>query len=249
MTRRGLIFAFCFLSVLTCSFRARADIEPIEAVIAALGDVYEGFEEKVTKAKSLIESTQQLAAQVKSAADEAKATVEKGKQMYESAKEKAEAIKAKAQAAVDAVKNRDINALKSGLSNLEFTAFKGTFDGKQDENEMADTVLKTLVRKKGNDSIANQKVLSKAINEKNGRDISNLYAKSTVMRQKLAAEKDQMHNPKSVEEALDLCQKVKLRTMQRQNEISSMENSLARFVHTRAIENVSGSYEEGGNNE
>lgn len=249
MKKCGLTFAFCFLLSLMCSFKARADIEPIEAVIAALGDVYEGFEEKVTKAKSLIESAEQLAAQVKSAADEAKATVEKGKQMYNDAKEKAEAIKAKAQAAVDAVKNRDINALKSGLSNLEFAAFKGTFDGKQDDNEMADTVLETLVRKKGNDSIANQKVLSKAINEKNGQDIANLYAKAMVMRQMLAAEKDEMHNPQSVEEALDLSQKVELRTMQRQNEVSSMDNSLARFIHTRAIENVSGSYAEGGNNE
>ena len=69
------------------------------------------------------------------------------------------------------------------------------------------------------------------------------------MRQTLAAEKDELHNPESVEEALDLCQKVKLRTMQRQNDISSMENGLARFIHMRAIENVSGSYEEGEKNE
>lgn len=249
MKKHGLIFAFSFILALTCSFKAKADIEAIQAVITALGDVYQGFQEQVTKAKSLYESTQQLASQVKSAADEVKSTVEKGKQMYSDAKEKAEAIKSKVQGAVDAIKNRDINALKSGLSNMEFSAFKDTFNGKQDDSEMADTILENLVRKKGNDSIANQKALSKAINQRNGLDIANLFAKSTVMRQKLSDETGSFHNPQSVDEALDLCQKVQLRTMQRQNEISSMENSLARFIHMRAIENVGGSYEEGEKNE
>lgn len=245
MKKHGLIFAFSFIFALTCSFKAKADIEAIQAMITALGDVYEGFQEQVTKAKSLYESTQQLASQVKSAADEVKSTVE----MYTDAKEKAEAIKSKVQGAVDAIKNKDTDALTSGLSNMEFSAFKSTFNGKQDDSEMADTILETLVRKKGNDSIANQKVLSKAINQKNGLDIANLYADSMVMRQKLSEEKTEIHNPQAVDEALDLCQKVQLRTMQRQNDISAMKNGSARVIHMHAIENVGGSYEEGEKNE
>lgn len=252
MKKRGLIFAFCLLLTITFSFRARADIEAIQAVITGLGDVYEGVQEQITKAKSLYESGQQLASQVKKYADEAKATVEKGKQMYESAKEKAAAIKEKAEKTVEAIKNKDVNALKSGLSKMDFSAFKSTFDGTKADGEMAETVMDTLVRKKGKDSIANQKALSKAINQKNGLDISNLYAQAMVARQNIRDEKDDLKNPTTMDEALELTQKVQLRAMQRQNGITQLEDGVARFVHTRAMENVSGNYEkeeEGEKNE
>ena len=249
MKKRGLIFAFCLLFALTYSFKAKADIEAIQAVITALGDVVEGAKEKLEKAKSLYESGQQLASQVKKYADEAKATIEKGKQMYNSAKEKAEAIKAKATGLADAIKNRDIGALRGGLENMEFSSLKGTFDGSHDDDEMAEAVLDTLVRKKGKDSIATQKALSKAINEKNGLDMAGVYGKTTVLRQDLAKEKDDFQNPQSVDEAIELCQKVLLRSMERRNKIAEMEGTVAKFRHTRAMESVSGDYEEGNKNE
>ena len=256
MKRRGTIFVFCLFIALTCSFKARADIEAIQAVITALGDVVEGAKEQVQKVQSLYESGQQLASQAKKYADEAKETIDKGKKMYADAKEKAEAIKAKAQdiktkaeGMIDAVKNKDVNALQSGFSGLEFSSLKSTFDGSHDDDEMAEDVLDTLVRKKGKDSIASQKALSEAINKKNGLDVANFYAKSTVLRQNLMKEKDDFKNPQSVDEAIELCQKVQLRSMQRQNEITALEGSVAKFHHTHAMEGVSGDYQEGDQNE
>lgn len=248
MKRRGLTFVLCLLLSLTFSFQAKADIEALQAIITALGDVYEGVQEQVTKVKSLYESGQQLVAQVKDAANEAKATVEKGKQMYASAKEKAEAIKAKAEGVVDAIKNKDVNALRSA-ANMEFAGLKGTFNGTKDDDEMAEAVLDTLVRKRGKDSISTQNALSKAINQKNGTDIANLFGQSTIVRQNLVQEKDDIQNPTTVEEANDLVQKVELRTMERMNRISAMEGGITRFQHTRAMENVTGSYEGGEKNE
>jgi len=248
MRKQGLTFVFCLLLSLMFSFQAKADIEALQAVITALGDVYEGVQEQVTKVKSLYESGQQLAAQVKQVADEAQATVEKGKQMYESAREKAEAIKAKAQGVVDAIKNKDVDVLRSA-ANMEFASLKGTFDGTKDDDEMAEAVMDALVRKRGKDSISTQKALSKAINQKNGTDIANLFGQSIMFRQDLSREKDDIKNPTTVEEANDLTQKVQLRTMERMNRISAMEGGIARFQHTRAMENVTGSYEEGEKNE
>lgn len=255
MKKHGLTFVFCLFLSFMLSLEARADIEAIQAMITQC-DVFQGFQEYVIKGKSLIESVKQLEAQVKQTVDEvkgsveeAKATVEKGKQAIESAKEKAEAIKAKAQGIVDAIKNKDVNGLKSGLSSLDFSAFKYTFNGKQNDNEMSDTVLNTLVRQKGSDSISNQEELSKAINKKNGMDIAKLYAQGMVTRQNIKQEKDELKNPETIEESLDLCQKAQISLMKRQNEISGMEGNNARFIHTRAMENVGGSYEKGAQNE
>lgn len=255
MNKRGLTFVFCLFFTFMLSLEARADIESIQFLITQC-DVFEGAQEQILKLKSLYESGQQLAAQVKQtvdevkgAVDEVKSTVEKGKQTIESVKEKAEAIVAQTNGIVDAIKNKDINALKSGLSSLDFSAFKYTFNGKQNDSEMSDTILKTLVRQKGNDSISNQEELSRAINQKNGMDIANLYGQAMATRQNIRQEKDDIKNPETMEEALELCQKVQVRLMKRQNEISNMEGNNARFIHTRAMENVGGSYEKGAQNE
>ena len=249
MRNRSLIFAFCLLFVFNFSLKARADIEGIQAVITALGDVVEGFKEQAEKAQSLYESGQQLASQVKQYADEAKATVEKGRQMYADAKEKAEAIKAKANGAIEAIKNKDINALQSGISNMEFSALKDTYDGSHTDGEMAEAILDTLVRQRGNESIANQKLLSESINKRNGLGVANVYAKSMILRQELAKEKDELKNPQSVDEAISLYQQTVLQSAKRTNTTMQMSGEISKFHHTLAIESVAGDYQGGSANE
>lgn len=249
MKRRFWTFAFCLLSGLMLSFQARADIEALQALITGFGDVKEGAEEKILTLKSKYESFQQLVSQVKKAANEAKETIDKGKQAYASVEEKAKAIRAQAENVVDAIKNKDISALGSNFSNKEFAGLKNTFNGTKDDDEMADAVLDTLVRKRGSNSISVQKALSAAINLKNCSDIADLFAKSMMTRQNLAAEKDDVKDPQTVEEAIELTQKTNLDTMRRQDNISLMNDGVARFKHTRALETVTGSYEKEENNE
>ena len=70
-----------------------------------------------------------------------------------------------------------------------------------------------------------------------------------MTRQNLAAEKDDVKDPQTVEEAIELTQKTNLDTMRRQDNISLMNDGVARFKHTRALETVTGSYEKEENNE
>ena len=243
MKKHGVIFVFCLFSALTYSFRAWADIEAIQAVITYLGDVVEDGKAKIEDLKSLYESGQQLASQAKKYVDDGKAMVQKGKQTYNSIKEKAEAIQGKATALAEAVKNGDMSTITSGLSNMEFSNLKNAFDGSHADDEMADAVLDTLVRKKGENSIANEEVLKKAINKQTGLAIANVYAKSMILRHDLLKEEDEFHNPQSVDEAMDLCQKKQLQMMERQNRIMDLQGSTAKFHHTRAVGDIKGDYE------
>lgn len=243
MRKNGLIFVFCLFSALIFSGRAKADIEALQAVITALGDVVQGAQEHILKAKSMYESGQQLASQAKKCVSEVRNTVEQGKKTYEDAKAKAKAIKDRVNNATEIFKSGDLGELKSKLASKEFSSLNGMFDGKHDEDETADQVLETMVRKKGDDSIANQNALTRAINEKLGDNMANLFGKSMVMRQNLVNEEDNPQNPESVDEAIGLSQKMQLQSMRRFNEILSMEASISRFYHSMAIGNIVGDYE------
>ena len=251
MKKHGLTFGVMICMAMICSTPARADIEAIQAVITALGDVVEGAQEQITKAKSLIENVQQLSTQAKKFASDAKQLVDEGKKTVESvktgiegAKAKAEEIKNKATAFVDGVKSGDLGAIKENLGNVEFAKFNDVFDGTKIDDEMADAVLDVMTRKKGDDSIESQKELSKAINQKNGIDMANMFAKTIVLRQTLRDESDEFENPTSVDEAIKLAQEAQLSAMKRCKEILNMEATTYRFDHTQAIQSIRNDYGE-----
>lgn len=251
MKRCGLTFGIVMCAAMVCSSPARADIEAIQAVITALGDVVQGAQEQITKAKSLIENVQQLSTQAKKFASDAKQMVDEGKKAVETvksgvqtAKEKAEEIKNKATAFVDNVKSGDLGAIKESVGNIEFAKFNNVFDGTKMDDEMADAVIDVMTRTRGDDSIESQKQLSKAINQKNGMDMANMYAKTLVMRQTLRDESDEFANPTSVDEAIKLAEEAQLSAMKRRKEILNMEATTSRFDHTQAIQSLRNDYGE-----
>ena len=103
------------------------------------------------------------------------------------------------------------------------------------------------MRKRGDDSIANQKAVSDAINKKNGVDMANMFGKTLVMRQQLKNEKDDFKNPESVDEAINLLQEKQMSVIERKKEILNMEANISRIKHTQALQNVEGEYVEGKN--
>ena len=254
MKKRGLTFAFLISFGVLFATEARADIEAIQTVITALGDVVEGAKEQIEKAKSMIESAQQLAAQAKKfkkdvedTVNQAKGAVEKVKSEVKTAQEKAQAIKDRVNGLVNAAKTGDLNGLRSEVSSMEFASLNNIFDGTRPDDEMAEAVLDNMVRKRGDDSIANQKAVSDAINKKNGVDMANMFGKTLVMRQQLKNEKDDFKNPESVDEAINLLQEKQMSVIERKKEILNMEANISRIKHTQALQNVEGEYVEGKN--
>ena len=250
MMKRVLII-FSFVGLMFSAHSARADIEALEAVITAVGDVVASAKDQVVKAQDMIESMEQLKTQVKSAVNDVKKTVNDVKGVVDEAKNTVDAVKEKAQGIVDevnntltAVQNKDFGALKDKVSNLELAGLNGTFDGTKDDEDMAEAVMENMVRKKGEDSIANQKALSQAINQKNGIDMTNMFAKAMVLRQNLLEETDETENPETIDEAVSLAQQEKLSAMRRRNKILNMEATISRFRHAQEMENIQGDYEE-----
>ncbi|HCU58986.1 MAG TPA: hypothetical protein DIC64_03295 [Alphaproteobacteria bacterium] len=254
MKIRGLIFAFFVMFGLFFASNAKADIEAIQAAITLLGDVYEGAQEQIIKAKSLIESAKQLGTQVKKfkkdaedTINQAKGAVEKVQSEVKTVQEKVQNIKDKAIGLADAAKKGDLNGLKSQASSMEFASLNNVFDGTKADDEMAEAVLDNMVRKKGDNSIENQKAISDAINMKNGIDMANMFGKTLVLRQQLRNEKDDFQNPESIDEAINLFQEKQISAMKRRREILNMESTIARFHHTRALQSVEGEYAEDKN--
>lgn len=249
--RYSLIFVLLLMSSLFLSSEAKADIEALQAVITTVGDVVEGAKEQITKAKSFIESAQQLETQAKKFAKDAQNTVNQAKdainqtkKAVKTAQQKADEIKSRVDDAVNKVKETDLGDLKSNLSSVEFASLNEVLDGTKPDDEAAEAVLDNLVRKKGNDSIENQRALTKAINRKSGQDMSNMYGRVLVLRQKIKNEKDDFQNPQSIDEAIELSQKAQMSSMKRRRDVLNMEANVSRFNHMRLIQNVEGSYGE-----
>lgn len=243
MKSRVTFIALTVLSML-CAKPAKADIEAIQAIITYVGDVVQNAKEQVIKAKSLIESTQQLATQTKKMVSDAKQTVKQVGDGVKSAQTKVQEIKGKVDSTINMVKSGD---LKGALQNAEFIKLKGTFDGTKIDDEMAENVMETLVRKKGDDSIANQKALNKALNLKQGIDMANMFGEVLVLRQNLRDEEDNPQNPESIDEAIDLSQESAMEALERQNKILLMKAQLATYSHTFGIQSLEGESEGEGN--
>ncbi|MBR2299134.1 MAG: hypothetical protein IJ870_00990 [Alphaproteobacteria bacterium] len=254
MKKGGLTFAVVMMLSVVSATKAWADIEALQALITKYGDVVEGHEQQILKAQSFIESTQQLATQAKrfktdveNVVKEAEKTLSAAQSAVKTATQKAQEIKDKVNNVVNVVnaaKEGDLNGLKTGISSMDFASLNKFFDGTKEDDEMADAVLENMVRKKGDNSIENQKALSNAINKKNGVDMANMYGKSIVTRKVLRGEKDDFKNPQSVDEAIELFQEKQMSVMKRKREIRNMESTIKRFHHTHALQNVEGEYEE-----
>ncbi len=243
MKHKGPFIALTAL-LMVCAKPARADFEAIQAIITYLGDVVQNAKEQVIKAKSLIESAQQLSTQTKKMVSDAKGTVKKVGDEVKSAKAKAQEIKDKVSNTINMAKSGD---LKGALQNTEFIKLKGVFDGTKIDDEMADAVMDTLVRKKGDDSIANQKALNKALNLKQGIDMANMFGEVLVLRQDLKAEEDDPQNPESIDEAVDLSQESAVKSLERQNKVLLMKAQMATYGHTFDIQSLEGGQEGDGN--
>ena len=213
---------------------AKADIEAVQAIITYVGDVAQNAKEQVLKAKSMIESAQQLAVQTKKIASDAKKTIKDAEGVVKqvqsevkTAQEKVQAIKDKVNGTINAVQSGDI---KNVLPKVEFAKLNGVFDGTKIDDEMAEAVMDTLVRKKGGDSIANQKALNKALNLKQGTDMANMFADVVVLRQEIVQEEDEVQNPDNIEDAIDLAQKSMTKNLERQRQILLFNSQITEYT-------------------
>jgi len=227
---RKCCLIFAFLILFSGTFEARADFEVIQETVSGAVEVPKAAESMIMKEKAMEENANQLKSRLKKAAD-------KVKKAANSIKDGVANIKNKITGLVSAAKTGDLEGLAAGG---EFAALNETFDGSKSDEEMGDNVLDSLVRKKGENSIGNAQVVSKAINQKNGRDIADMYGDAFTQRLELKQVKDEYENPESIDDAVSLYQQEKLDYMRRMNAIARLNNKLARVKHTRAIENVQG---------
>ena len=233
MMRKSRFIILAVFMVFSAS-PAKADIEAVQAIITYVGDVAQNAKEQVLKAKSMIESAQQLAVQTKKIASDAKKTIKDAEGVVKqvqsevkTAQEKVQAIKDKVNGTINAVQSGDI---KNVLPKVEFAKLNGVFDGTKIDDEMAEAVMDTLVRKKGGDSIANQKALNKALNLKQGTDMANMFADVVVLRQEIVQEEDEVQNPDNIEDAIDLAQKSMTKNLERQRQILLFNSQITEYT-------------------
>ncbi len=250
MMRKGWFIILAVFMVFSAS-PAKADIEAVQAIITYVGDVAQNAKEQVLKAKSMIESAQQLAVQTKKIASDAKKTIKDAEGVVKqvqsevkTAQEKVQAIKDKVNGTINAVQSGDI---KNVLPKVEFVKLNGVFDGTKIDDEMAEAVMDTLVRKKGGDSIANQKALNKALNLKQGTDMANMFADVVVLRQEIVQEEDEVQNPDNIEDAIDLAQKSMTKNLERQRQILLFNSQITEYNHTYGIQALQGEKKEAEN--
>ena len=250
MMRKGW---FIILTAFAAFFAspAKADIEAVQAIITYVGDVVQNAKEQVIKAKSMIESAQQLATQTKKIASDAKKTIKDAQGVVKqvqgevkTAQEKVQAIKDKVNNTINAVQSGDI---KNVLPKVEFTKLNGVFDGTKIDDEMAEAVMDTLVRKKGEDSIANQKALNKALNLKQGTDMANMFADVVVLRQESVQEEDDPQNPDNIEDAVSLAQESMMKNLERERQILLLNSQITEYNHTYGVQALQGEKEEANN--
>jgi len=242
--KRCLIYAFVVMSLMISGREARADIEALQGVLTVVGDLVASIKEEVVRAKGLITKGKELATQCKKMAKDVQNTVDQAKRVVKTAEEKVQEIKNTVDAIRSAAESKDVKGLKSSLESIEFAGLNKVLGGKETDEERAEAVLDSMVRKRGNDSIENQKQLSAAINRKNGRDMADLFAKTIIVRQNLLEEEDDPKNPQAIDEAFEFSQKTGVDTLKKGQDILNMQATIRRFHNTQAMQNIEGGYGE-----
>jgi|GEM_PF-6422064 len=222
------------------TFEVKADMEAVEET-ERKATFMESVKEKVSAAKK-------AGAAVKATEAQAKGLLNKAKGQFDSAKEAIEDTVKRTMATVEAIKSGDIMGV---LQNLELSGIKGLFDGSKVTTEQEDAVLETMTREKGDNSIENQKKLTKVLNQKEGIEVANAYAKAFVMRQKLAQESDEIEEPEDILTAQKLAQEAQIASIKRYRENILLEATFQEYRMSTAMSGMvrSSAEDEGGQDE
>ena len=219
------VFIISFVYGLCLVSTARADIEAINGLMDNMTGV-ETIKSAVQQAQSLQDTVESVKAQAGDMVNSVTSTIDSAKNAVTSAV-------------------GSVTDLASGAQNLEFGGLQGAFDGSKSPNDQEDAVLDTLVRKKGEDSIAAQKELSKALNMKAGKELEGIYAHALAMRVQIQGETDDVQNPESMPVAVSLAQDEAIKAIKRRNQIVLLEAMNLAFRASRALSSI----EDGGDDE
>ena len=209
---KNRILKYGFLFVLLSVVPARADIEALLEGLEQI-TVFESENETLQTIESLYNKAEEL----KKQASEYKNKAEK---MYHSAQDAANKGIDAVNKASEMVKTGDI---KGAIQNMDFAPLQGMFDGSKGPAEEEEAVYKEMVREEGDHSIENQRELEKAINEKEGIEMADTFAKAIVMRKNIEEETDELENPQTEDEALSLAQDEYIRSIKRRNRMVALE--------------------------
>jgi len=220
-------FFACFSLTILFAFKVQADIELLQPFIF-LGENIIEYKDVLEQVQGAKQDLEQLHAQVSSTISSAEGTVK-------SAKEKAETIIKKAQDISQAVKEGDAEGV---VASLELSGLKGMFDGTKGAYETEDKIREVMVRQSGDHSIENQKALSKTLNEKEGKDMTNLFAEALVERQNIMKEKDKLGTPQSIDAAINLSQEQEVYSLSRLRKMAKYDAVYEEYLLTKSVESI-----------
>ena len=222
------------------TFEVKADMEPVEKIERELT--------KIESSKEQVAAVKKAESAVKATETQAKGLFNEAKGQFDSAKSAIEDTAKQVKATVEAIKSGDI---MGALQNVELSGIKGLFDGSKVTTEQEDAVLETMTREKGDNSIENQKKLAKVLNEKEGIEVANAFAKALVTRQKLAQESDEIENPEDMLTAQKLAQEAQIASIKRYRENVLLEATLQEYRMSTALSGTvrSSAEDEGGQDE
>lgn len=152
---------------------------------------------------------------------------------------------------IDGIKNMATNPA-SLVSTSVLGGMKDKIDGSVTEDVGIENVKSTYNRTYGElNNITKAKKLRASINKEQGESLARLYARTLVMRQDLAAEKDPDYALDTISDALTASGAMQLQSLRRWNKILEMQAYINNYKNAVAIQNFVNKNEdtEGGANE
>ena len=127
-------------------------------------------------------------------------------------------------------------------------AMSDKVDGSANEDEGIDNVKETYNRVFGaENNITQAKKLKAAINKEQAESMARLYARSLILRQELAEEKDKMPSLDTIDDAFEANNEVMIRSLRRWNKILEMQAHINHYKNTISVQNFVNEEEEDGN--
>ncbi len=127
-------------------------------------------------------------------------------------------------------------------------AMSDKVDGSANEDEGIENVKETYNRVFGaENNITQAKKLKAAINKEQAESMARLYARSLILRQELAEEKDKMPSLDTIDDAFEANNEVMIRSLRRWNKILEMQAHINHYKNTISVQNFVNEEEEDGN--